>query len=208
MACGPASNTTPGTNARTSRPATSKTSILTLRAAGRAKPISLVPLAGFGLGERSSNAAGSAGGGPGRGFTPPVLTSTEIVFEPPFATTRSGRPSPFKSPGATENGESPVPQSVFGPNLPAPVPSNTETVFANEFASARSAFPSPFRSAITTETGSLPVANSPRPEMVPSPSPSSVGTVLDFSFAPALSRSPSPARPPSPPAGGATPVQN
>ena len=71
--------------------------------------ISLVPLAGFGLGERSSNAAGSTGGGQPMTFAPPVLTSTETEFEPPFATTRSGRQSRFKSPGATENGDSPVP---------------------------------------------------------------------------------------------------
>jgi len=58
----------------------------------------------------------------------PLPSSTETVLDSLFATTRSGRPSLFSSPIATDCGPPPVPKSVFTPNVPSPLPSNTETV--------------------------------------------------------------------------------
>jgi hypothetical protein len=42
-----------------------------------------------------------------------VLINTETVAEAVFATTRSGFPSPFKSPSATNTGPLPVVKSVL-----------------------------------------------------------------------------------------------
>ncbi len=49
---------------------------------------------------------GGEGGGGGPGAV--VFSSTDTVFEPSFATIRSGLPSPFKSATVTESGLLPV----------------------------------------------------------------------------------------------------
>src|SRR5439155_5939236 len=89
----------------------------------------------------------------------PLPSTTETVFELPLATARSGLPSPFRSPIATELGPLPVPKSVFAPKLPSPLPSSAETVLAKLFATAKSGLPSPFTSPIATETAPSPVLN-------------------------------------------------
>ena len=64
-----------------------------------------------------------------------VLRNTETVFEYEFATTKSGLPSPSKSPKATEKGFVPVVKSILAAKLPRTmlplldVLRNTETLF-------------------------------------------------------------------------------
>ena len=76
-----------------------------------------------------------------------------------FAVARSGLPSPFRSPIATESG--PASRCVVALGLEAAVAAVQEHgdgVRVDEFAVARSGLPSPFRSPIATESGPLPVA--------------------------------------------------
>ena len=86
----------------------------------------------------------------------PFPSSTETVLEALFAVARSGLPSPFRSPIATDQGWLPVPKSACTPKVPSPFPISTETEFpefgnGRVFATARSGLPSAFRSPIATE---------------------------------------------------------
>ncbi len=52
--------------------------------------------------------------------------STETVFEPQLATTRSCSPSPLKSPAATERVLGPAAKCCAAWNVPSALPSSTE----------------------------------------------------------------------------------
>src|SRR5208282_979882 len=88
-----------------------------------------------------------------------VLSSTDTVPLPPFATIRSGLPSPLTSATVTEAGQLPTAKvcgvaklSVVAPG--AVVLSSTETVpDLVSFATIRSGLPSPLTSAAVTEDG-------------------------------------------------------
>ncbi len=91
--------------------------------------------------------------------------NTETLLELMFATAKSGRPSPFRSPIETEMGLVPVVKSVLeekeGVELPGVVKfRNTETVLEMRLAATKSGLPSPFRSPIETEMGLVPVVKS------------------------------------------------
>ena len=80
-----------------------------------------------------------------------VLASSETEPPLPLAVARSGLPSPFRSPIATERGLMPVGKSTFASKLPSPSPGRTETVSGVlALAVAKSGLPSPFRSPIAT----------------------------------------------------------
>src|SRR5271169_4944975 len=94
-----------------------------------------------------------------------VLSSTDTVLAPAFATIRSGLLSPLISAAITDKGALLVAQGclvaqrgVLAPG--AVVLSSTETVLLLKFATIRSGLPSPLISAAITENGwlSLPVA--------------------------------------------------
>ncbi len=92
-----------------------------------------------------------------------VFSSTDTVFELPFATIRSGLPSPFKSAAVTEYGSLPVAKAVWAAKEGVVAPgavvfSSTDTVLAARFATIKSGLPSPFKSAAVTERGAEPVA--------------------------------------------------
>jgi hypothetical protein len=92
-----------------------------------------------------------------------VLISTETVPSLPFATIRSGLPSPLTSAAVTDCGWVPVEKSWWGAKLGlvasgAVVLSSTETVESKKFVTIKSGLPSPVRSAAVTEVGLLPVA--------------------------------------------------
>src|SRR5207302_927644 len=82
---------------------------------------------GFGYARASSN-PGETAAGPTSVVAGRRFTSSEILFDSEFATTRSGLPSPVKSPIATANGPDAVPKSSLGAKLPSPFPCSTETV--------------------------------------------------------------------------------
>src|SRR5262249_49524616 len=95
--------------------------------------------------------------------------STETLLEALFATARSGRPSPLKSPTPTSKGLDAVVKSCLAAKLGMVAPGvvvlrNTERVLEPPlelpFAAARSGKPSPLKSPITTPTGPAAVANS------------------------------------------------
>ena len=89
----------------------------------------------------------------GEGAVALVQQHGDGVLRRVFATARSGLPSPFRSPIATEKGRAPVAIVELGRKVPSPLLSSTETVSAPRFAVARSGLPSPFRSPIATESG-------------------------------------------------------
>ena len=95
-----------------------------------------------------------------------------------FAITRSGLPSPSRSPTAIAKGELAVAKSVRAANVPSPIPSSTETVLESGFATARSRCPSRFMSPIATDMGPLPAAYSAFAPNSPWPVPRSTDTVL------------------------------
>src|SRR5439155_964851 len=71
-----------------------------------------------------------------------VLSSTDTVLEPEFATTRSSPPSPFISPTVTDRGVVPVAKSCLAAKLDVAAPgavvlSSTDTVLELRFATAR-----------------------------------------------------------------------
>src|SRR5262245_55718582 len=74
-----------------------------------------------------------------------------------FATTRSTRPSPLKSPEVTEYGAIPVANVRTSCQVPSPFPSRTPSACAPKFASTTSSLPSPFQSpmvvALTSAAG-------------------------------------------------------
>ena len=84
-----------------------------------------------------------------------VLRKTETLPVVPFATARSGLPSPSRSPMAIERGAVPVVKSTLAAKLTVPllevVLRSTETVLGPKFATARSDLPSPSRSRIAKE---------------------------------------------------------
>ena len=55
------------------------------------------------------------------------LMSTDTVFVPKLAVTRSGPPSPLKSPTVTELGPLPAPKFCAAWNVPSPLPSKIDT---------------------------------------------------------------------------------
>ena len=90
-----------------------------------------------------------------------VLSSTETVLPPAFATTRSGLPSPLRSPTVTEYGIRPVAKVLLGGKAGrgrarrGGVEQHRDGVAAM-FATTRSGLPSPFRSPTVTEYGTDP----------------------------------------------------
>ena len=58
----------------------------------------------------------------------PVPSRIDTLFEPTFATARSGFPSPLKSPMATDGDPDPVAKLVAALKLPVPEPSRIETL--------------------------------------------------------------------------------
>src|SRR5207244_929627 len=71
-----------------------------------------------------------------------VLSSTDTVLEIRFTTARSSLPSPFRSPGVTYTGPSPVVKSCLAAKLGVAAPgavvlSNTDTVLELKFATVR-----------------------------------------------------------------------
>ena len=92
-----------------------------------------------------------------------VLSSTDTVLSFPFATIRSGLPSPLTSAAVTEDGALPVAKVCWAAKLsvggePVVALSSTDTVLSFPFATIRSGLPSPLRSAAVTEDVALPVA--------------------------------------------------
>ncbi len=92
-----------------------------------------------------------------------VLSSTETVLSPSFATIRSGLPSPLTSAAVTEAAAPPTAKVCWVAKLGVVAPgavvlSSTETVSSRAFATIRSGMPSPLTSAAVTECGPLPAA--------------------------------------------------
>ena len=144
----------------------------------------------------------------------PSSTDTELVLT--LAVTRSCRPSPLKSPTATDRGLPPIAGdaaavNVPSPMLPVPLPNNTDTELAPKLAAARSCRPSPLKSPTATETGLLPVAGDAAAVNVPSPTlpvplPSSTDNELALALAVARSCRPSPLKSPTATDRGVLPV--
>src|SRR5438105_15713470 len=89
-----------------------------------------------------------------------VFSNTETSAVPALATARSGLPSPFMSPMATDSGRLWAPKFAAVANVGVVVPgdvvlSSTETSVELKLATARSGLPSPFRSPIATEKAVL-----------------------------------------------------
>ena len=85
---------------------------------------------------------------------PEAVEDTDV--EKLFATARSGLPSPFRSPRATDAGRVPVGKSVLSVKAGVDAPgaaafSRTDTEEAKWFATTRSDLPSPSRSPTATE---------------------------------------------------------
>src|SRR5579885_3532517 len=93
-----------------------------------------------------------------------VLNSTETVPLVPFATTRSGMPSPLTSATATPVGPLPVANATCAAKLGVADPgdvvfSRTEMELLTVFTAIRSGLPSPFTSATATACGPVPTVN-------------------------------------------------
>ena len=89
----------------------------------------------------------------------------DMLFEESLAIARSGLPSPFKSPIATEKGSVPTVTSDLLAKVGVKAPgvvvlSKIDVVLEFAFAVTRSGFPSPFRSPIATPRGPTPVVKS------------------------------------------------
>src|SRR5439155_1305043 len=114
-----------------------------------------------------------------------LLISTETLSELKLVTTRSGRPSPLRSPMATEVGFTPAPKLTGSRKVPSPLPSSNKTGLGagkvkSTLATARSAYPSLLTSATATVTGLRPaVGKLCAAWKVPSPLPSSTETSLE-----------------------------
>ncbi len=103
--------------------------------------------------------AGNVSGEAGAKLATPVL-SIVITPERSFPKSKSGRPSPFKSPNAGR----PVvvdAKNCAGPRVPSPLPQNTSTPprgpFPSSLGIATSSLPSKFRSPTTTATPLMPL---------------------------------------------------
>src|SRR5437899_2565285 len=82
-----------------------------------------------------------------------VFSRIETSLERKFATARSGRESPLKSPTATELGAEPTPKLVGAEKPPLPSPSRIETLLEPLFTTARSGSESPLKLPTATEMG-------------------------------------------------------
>src|SRR4051794_35171044 len=92
---------------------------------------------------------------------------------------RSGRPSPFTSAAATENGLVPAPKLVGPAKVGVVAPgavvfSSTDTVPEPVLATRRSGRPSPFTSATATEIGGVPALKVVGPEKLGVAAPGAV----------------------------------
>ena len=122
--------------------------------------------------------------------------STETSLLPGFATARSGLPSAFRSPMATDLRSDPTAKLAAGLKAPVPIPKRTETLLLSRFATARSGLPSPLRSPMATERGRVPTAKLAAGSKAPAPLPRRTETLLLVWFATARSGLPSPLRSP------------
>ncbi len=92
-----------------------------------------------------------------------VLSRMEAVLLFPFATAKSGFPSPLMSPMLTDQGLRPVGKSTLVAKvgvvaLVAVALSRSEAVLLPLFVTAKSGFPSPLMSPMLTDSGRSPVA--------------------------------------------------
>ena len=114
---------------------------------------------------------------------------------PALPSTRSGLPSPLKSPTATDCGNRPAAKGLPGAGWNPPVPSPRRTVKSLELllAVTISGLPSPLKSATATDCGPVPTANGLPAAGVnpPVPSPKRIVTVLSPKLAVTRSRLPS-----------------
>src|SRR6516225_7818997 len=93
-----------------------------------------------------------------------VLCRIEMLLLAELTTTRSGLPSPSRSPNATCAGLEPTARSTFAANVAVEKPGavvliKTETVLLCRFVMRRSGLPSPLISPAATKCGPVPVAN-------------------------------------------------
>src|SRR5262245_43845616 len=98
------------------------------------------------------------GGGGGGGGQSPSLSSTDTVFDSPFAATTSGRPSPLKSPTATAEGHEPTVYAAAYVRVTFPLPNNSLTVSVPASEVTASSLPSPLKSATATPVWKSPLA--------------------------------------------------
>src|SRR5437660_165597 len=94
--------------------------------------------------------------GPAWKVPSPLPSSTEMVLSLRLATTKSGLPSPLKSPTATKAGASPTRELSGTWKVPSPLPSSTATLLEPMLATAKSSLPSPLKSPTATDAGSFP----------------------------------------------------
>ena len=147
----------------------------------------------------SGSNPGNAIGLPAAAVKPPAPfpSNNERLRLSRFSETRSGLPSPLKSPTTSHSGVVPTGNGLPGTcvNAPAPFPSSTVTLLLPwVFATARSGLPSPLKSPAVMNTGPNPTKKG-LPEAglnLPVPSPSNTVTVLPLVFATARSGLPSP----------------
>src|SRR5689334_5872153 len=85
-----------------------------------------------------------------------LFSRMDTLLEPLFAVTRSGRPSPLKSPTATEEGYRPAEKLTAGWKVPLPLPSTMDTLLEPMFPVTRSGRPSPLKSPTATDSGVAP----------------------------------------------------
>ena len=128
----------------------------------------------------------------------PSPSSSEMASRPipSFATARSGRESPLKTPMAIDPGYRPAGKVVGPPKPPPPLPSNNETL-PPSFATARSGFASASKSPRAIDVGLSPTMKSVFGAKVPLPLPSSSAKTLKFWFATARSGLKSPLKSPT-----------
>src|SRR6266568_2408223 len=145
----------------------------------------------------------------------PLPSSTKMVLSLRLATTKSGLPSPLKSPTATKAGALPTRKLSGVRKVPSPLPSSTETLLEPMLATARSSLPSPLKSPKAKDQGLIPTGKVNGAWKVPSPLPSSTETALEFTFATARSSLRSPLKSPTatdagsyPPVGKSRSVTN
>jgi len=135
-----------------------------------------------------------------------VFKNTDTLAEFELGTTKSGLPSPLRSPIETERGLVPVVKSVLAEKVGVEAPGvvvfkNTETLLEPQLPTAKSGLPSPLRSPIERERGLLPVVKSALTEKVGVEAPGVVvfkntETLVELALATAKSGLPSPLRSP------------
>src|SRR5260370_749702 len=145
--------------------------------------------------------------GPAWKVPSPLPSSTETVLSLLLATTKSGLPSPLKSPTASEVGALPTRKLSGAPKVPSPLPSSTETLLEPLLATAKSSLPSPLKSPTATDQGLIPTVKVNGVGTVPSPLPRAAVTQLVLNFEAARSSLPSRLKSPTATdAGSAPPV--